>query len=292
MSPWRVRERVWRELGQIRLLHLLEHEELILSMIGLLHFPQEIVRVQTGGSATVTGRSSRDGSSKTMLLVSKAILEALCILRADEDKDWMLVSVGLYHIAASIFSKDGYSASSCMTIPQHRALTNMVSNCSIADWVVYGVLKAADRFFSCDAATDEGKTVPCEEEKKEEVEKKVEATKEEEKKERKEMVGYDGTKQRAGAGQMQGLTDLRDSFKRYHTERTSDQTPLNELDLLLLKLPAPTVTVTVTASVSMPVPVVIVGQNGGVRNHAEQAVHDTESTLLRDLLLVHRPLMM
>ena len=283
MSPWRVRERVWRELGQIRLLHLLEHEELILSMIGLLHFPQEVMGVQTRASTTVTGR---DGSSKTMLLVSKAILEALSILRADEDKDWMLVSVGLYHIAASIFSKDGNSASSCMTTPQLRALTHMVSDCSIADWVVYGVLQAADRFFGCDAATEEGTLVPCEEV----VEVEEEATKEEEEEETKEMTGCDGTKQRAGVGQVQGLTGLRESFKRYHTERTSVLTPLNDLALLLLKLP--TSPVTAFVPVSVPVPVVIVGRNEGVRNQAEQSVHDTESTLLKDLLLVHRPLMM
>lgn len=254
-------------------------------MIGLLHFPQEVMGVQTRAITTGTGRGSRDGSSKTMLLVSKAILEALCILRADEDKDWMLVSVGLYHIAASIFSKDGNTASSCMTTPQLRALTNMVGDCSIADWVVYGVLQAADRFFGSDAVTDEGTLVPCEEE----VEVEVEATEEEEKKERKEMVGCDDTKQRAGAGQMQGLTGLRESFKRYHTERTSGQTPLNDLALLLFKLP--TSPVTASVPVSVPVPVVIVGQNGGVSDQAEQAVYDTESTL-RDLLLVHRPLMM
>lgn len=292
MSPWRVRERVWRELGQIRLLHLLEHEELILSMIGLLHFPQEVMGLQTGVSPTVTGRGSRDGSSKTMLLVSKDILEALCILRADEDKDWMLVSVGLYHIAASIFSKYGNSASSCMTTPQFRALTNMVSDCSIADWVVYGVFQAADRFFGCDAATDEGTIVPCKEEEKEEEGKKVEAIKDEEKEERKEMVGYDGTKQRAGAGQVQGLTGLQERFKRYHAERISSLTPLTDLALLDLKLPAPPVSSSVTASVPVPEPVVIVGQNEGVRNDAVQAVQDTESTLLKDLLLVHRPLMM
>ena len=285
MSPWRVRERVWRELGQIRLLHLLEHEDLILSMISLLHCPQATVKasasasasasagVRGGGSTRVAGRESRDGSSKTMLLVSKAILEALSCLRAAEDKDWMIVSVGLYHIAASIFSTDSHSDTPSMTSPQLRALTNMVSDCSTADWVVCGVLQAADRFFGCDASAD--RTVHGE---SGEGEKKGEGE------------GVEGCgRAMQGTDQILGLTCFRERFTHYHQERVRDSTPLSELALMHMHLPMlPVSAVSLPAIVSAAAVAVGGGQNEVVGDGAEHQERDA-GTALKVLILHHRP---
>ena len=268
MSPWRVRERVWRELGEIRLLHLLENKVLILSMIGLLQYPQERGGGEAGkgrgsssSSSSGAGRDCRDGSSKTMLLVSTAILGAFSCLRAEEDKDWMIVSVGLYHIAASFFSTDSTAASSAISAPQHRALINMLSDCSTADWVVCGVLLAADRFF---ASTDRA-------------------------------IHAEGRDISEGqrADRMQGLTGLRERIDQYHEDRIRAPTPLRELTLLRVQLCTLPISV---AFVPVPLPAlpstsvssVVVGQNVGVSDRVEQRVPGAEGTL-KDLLLFHRP---
>lgn len=274
VSPWRVRERVWRELGEIRLLHLLENKKLILSMIGLLQYPQERGREGREGreergssSSSGGGKDSRDGSSKTMLLVSKAILGAFSCLRAEEDKDWMIVSVGLYHIAASIFSTDSTAASPAITAPQHRALTNMLSDCSTADWAVCGVLLAADRFFGCETSTDRTVHVQCEE------------------------GGDDSEGLRTD--RVQGLTGLRERIDQYHEDRIRAPTPLSELALLRAQVRAPPVSFASvpappSAIASVSVSSADVELDKGVSDSAEQRVHGAEGTL-KDLLLLHRP---
>lgn len=262
---------MWRELGEIRLLHLLENKALILSMIGLLQYPQERGSEGGGGkergSSSGAGKDSRDGSSKTMLLVSKAILGAFSCLRAEEDKDWMIVSVGLYHIAASIFSSDSTAASPTITAPQHRALTNMLSDCSTADWVVCGVLQAADRFLSNEASTDRTVHAQCEE-------------------------GGDNS-EGLRTDHVQGLTGLRERISQYHEDRIRAPAPLSELALLRAQLRAPPVSV---ASVPAPpsalpsasVSSAVVELDTGVTDRTEQRVHGAEGTL-KDLLLLHRP---
>jgi hypothetical protein len=264
---------VWRELGEIRLLHLLENKVLILSMIGLLRYPQEIGRgvgregrgSSSSSSGGGGGNDSRDRSSKTMLLVSKAILGAFSCLRAEEDKDWMIVSVGLYHIAASIFSADSTAASPTITSPQHRALTNMLSDCSTADWVVCSVLQAADCFFSNEASTDRTVHAQCEE-------------------------GGDNSEGQ-GSGRVQGLTGIRERIDQYHEDRIRAPTPLGELALLRAQLRAPPVSVAsvpVPALSSTSVSLAVVELDKGVIDSAEQRVHGAEGTL-KDLLLLHRP---
>jgi hypothetical protein len=258
---------VWRELGEIRLLHLLENKKLILSMIGLLQYQERGREGRGSSSGSGAGKDSRDGSSKTMLLVSKAILGAFSCLRAEEDKDWMIVSVGLYHIAASIFSNDSTAASPTITAPQHRALTNLLSDCTTADWVVFGVLQAADRFFSNEASTDRTVHAQCDE-------------------------GGDNS-EGLRTDLVQGLTGIRVRIDQYHEDRIRAPTPLSELALLRAQLRAPPVSV---ASVPAPpsalpsasVSSAVVELNKGVSDSAEQRVHGAEGTL-KDLLLLHRP---
>ena len=188
LSPWRVRERVWRELGELRLLHLLEDSDLILSMLGLLDasrvevVPPVVQRgsgsgsastttataaVENGGGvdkaidpATVSSSSTKgtstavavtvavapsglSASSPTMLLVSKAIIDTLCSLRSEEDKDWLIASIGLYQVSSSIFMRSDQYSPIVVNVKQFRLLTELLENQKIPDWIVIGTLLAA-----------------------------------------------------------------------------------------------------------------------------------------------------
>ena len=240
LSPWRVREKVWRELGQLRLLHLIESESIIDSVLGLMDCTAvtmlqrdscSVVHVSSdsgrgkeqcsavSGAAVPThvdvdersvdkatthsnshsnnsssnsnndnnnnsndnndsnsnsnnalsssssssnnnnssnsskSRSACPGTLKTMMLVSKAILDALCHLRSDEDKHWHIVSLGLYQIAASLFSVSSREAEQGRVllranIAQGRMLVDVLQDASVPDWVVTGVVLAAQCFFT------------------------------------------------------------------------------------------------------------------------------------------------
>jgi hypothetical protein len=202
-----------------------------------------------------------------MLLVSKAILGAFSCLRAEEDKDWMIVSVGLYHIAASIFSNDSTAASPALSAPQHRALTTVLSDCSTADWVVCGVLLAADHFFSNGASTDRTVHAQC-------------------------VEGGDN-REGLSTGRVQGLTGLSERIDQYHEDRIRAPTPLGDLALLRAQLRAPPASVASvpalpTALSSASVFSAVVELDKGVIDSAEQRVHGAEGKL-KDLLLLHRP---
>ena len=228
LSPWRVREKVWRELGQLRLLHLLESESIIDSLLGLmecsaitmlqlrdsrptvgipsdsaiehcsatsstnvlthavvaadvpvdvtveasercanpvtLYTPTDssrrnsIVNGDSSNSSISNSKSSKSRSAcpgplKTMMLVSKAILDSLCRLRSDEDQHWHIVSLGLYQVAASLFSVstlEGEQGRALLTTntAQGRMLVEVLQDVSVPDWTVTGVVLAAHCFFS------------------------------------------------------------------------------------------------------------------------------------------------
>jgi hypothetical protein len=220
LCPWRVRERVWRELGQVRLLHLLENEEIIFSMLGILYcssivthhlHPAEHGSLQTDecssdevSTATATAASEGEGGNggtmvpsyrdsttghaegsisitvtycgvgsdrraveawrKSMVLVSRAILEALSSLRSEADRMWLIVCIGLNQVAASIFTTctckhtqgqgqgEGQGERQrrfdfILDASQARLLTEVLSEEVHADWIVWGVMLAADCLF-------------------------------------------------------------------------------------------------------------------------------------------------
>ena len=188
LSPWRVRERVWRELGELRLLHLLQDPDLIISMLGLLDASKvevvlpvvnrgsgsasastttatAVAAVENGGvvdkaidPATTSSSSNKatavpvagtvapsglSASSPTMLLVSKAIIDTLCSLRSEEDKDWLIASIGLYQVSSSIFMRSDRNSPIVVNVKQFRLLNELLENQKIPDWIVIGTLLAA-----------------------------------------------------------------------------------------------------------------------------------------------------
>ena len=214
LSPWRVRERVWRELGELRLLHLLENPILIRSMWGLLKVPEGNKVTTTAAAATATTTATATATAATavtavttaiataaaatttttatatttaatatavtstvtprnlrtnptMLLVSKTICDSLTSLRSDGDRNFLIVSVGLYHAASSIFTNFtnttqnnenhhqndnyGYNGNDgtnlvIVNTSQFRLLSEFVSDLRVDDWVLMGLLLAADSF--------------------------------------------------------------------------------------------------------------------------------------------------
>jgi hypothetical protein len=201
----------------VRLLHLLEDEEIIFSMLGILYcsslvthhlHPAErgslqIDECSSDKVSTVTAASESDGIeggnggtmvpicrdsvtghaegstsitvtycgvgsvealSKSMVLVSRAILEALSSLRSEADRLWLMVCIGLNQVAASIFTTctckhtqgQGQGEGQgerlrrfdfILDASQGRLLTEVLSDEAHADWIVWGVLLAADCLF-------------------------------------------------------------------------------------------------------------------------------------------------
>jgi hypothetical protein len=220
LCPWRVRERVWRELGQVRLLHLLEDEEIICSILGILccssivtddlhpadlgslqgvNYSTDAVAATTatavsdsdgieggnGGtmvpsngdsltdhserspSITVTycgigsDRRAVEAGRKSMVLVSRAIIVALSSLRSEADQLWLIVCIGLNQVAASIFTtctckrtqRQGEGESQrrfvfFLDASQARLLTEVLSEETCADWIVWGILLSAESLFN------------------------------------------------------------------------------------------------------------------------------------------------
>ena len=198
---------MWRELGELRLLHLLEDPSMIRSLLSLLdtsefvfplnsgtnHLPIDIKHISTVPIRTDFDTASRSGSNSdapghlssinvsasvsagaadplmnsrgassnvkgnerqkqarnsTLVLVAKAIIETLSTLRSEGDRVWVVVSIGLYHISSSIFNISPANKFITVNESQHRLLTDLLQNQNVADWVVLGVLLAADAFAS------------------------------------------------------------------------------------------------------------------------------------------------
>ena len=244
---------MWRELGQVRLLHLLEDEEIVCSMLGILycssvvahslphadsvaslkdHFSSEVVATlaptDTAAAATTTAiaatavtntllesdgvegeyrrtvasdigdmntgqaegttsitvtycgvgsdKGAVEAGRKSMVLVSRAILEALSSLRSEGDQMWLIVCIGLNQVAASIFTSCTYKHTQrqgqrqgegegevqgegqrqgqgerqfdfVLDASQARLLTEVLSERAYADWIVWGVLLAVESLF-------------------------------------------------------------------------------------------------------------------------------------------------
>ena len=216
---------MWRELGELRLLHLLEDPSIIRSLLGLLdtsdvvfplnkgtnHTPTDTNNIDTvlihnssdGASysdskgdalghlssitATATASSStgdqminsrgvsssakgkerqKQSRNSTLVLVAKAIIETLSTLRSEGDNGWIVVSIGLYHISSSIFNTSPENNFITVNDSQQRLLSDLLQNQKVADWIVLGVLLAADAFLlhgiEKGPQTDEIKRLLCE----------------------------------------------------------------------------------------------------------------------------------
>ena len=218
---------MWRELGELRLLHLLEHSTLIGSVLGLLDTAEVVFPLRQGSllsstdtsksisapligaenpsnSVAAVGYDSNAGAAhpvlllishatdatatdnataptgttsgcressvvtvkslvvadvrgkerlkqarnSTMVIVAKAIIDALGALRSEGDKGWMAVSIGLYHISSSIFMRNNENNFITVNNSQFRLLTDLLFNERVSDWIVLGILLAADSFAS------------------------------------------------------------------------------------------------------------------------------------------------
>ena len=75
--PWCLREKVWREVGQLRLLHLLESPSTLKHLPILLRIPE------------------------VKFSVLDSIAQALLSLRhAEEDQHWTICRIGIFHLSA------------------------------------------------------------------------------------------------------------------------------------------------------------------------------------------------
>jgi len=145
VAPWRVRERVWRHFGELRVLHLLEDAALLEGLLPLLDAAPD------GPGAAPAATAPARGSASA--LVGTAIAAALSGLRSLDDRRWLVCSLGLYHLAAGLFASAAPAAGGGVTLalpvgPAVRQLKELVADPGVEDWVVAGVLQAAAWFAS------------------------------------------------------------------------------------------------------------------------------------------------
>ena len=148
VAPWRVRERVWRHFGELRVLHLLEDAALLEGLLPLLDAAPD------GPGAAPAATAPARGSASA--LVGTAIAAALSGLRSLDDRRWLVCSLGLYHLAAGLFASaapaapaaDGGVTLALPVGPAVRQLKELVADPGVEDWVVAGVLQAAAWFAS------------------------------------------------------------------------------------------------------------------------------------------------
>jgi hypothetical protein len=85
---------------------------------------------------------------QSMTVVSRSIIATLSNLRGDNDKDWLICSIGLYHIAASMFSVDICTANMrskiAVSSAQYRLLQGLLSDKTVPDWIITGTFLTLD----------------------------------------------------------------------------------------------------------------------------------------------------
>jgi hypothetical protein len=73
----------------------------------------------------------------------------MSLLRSEDDRSWLIVALGLYHVAYSIFAiiePEAGGAMFMLNSSQVRLLTELLNDRTVGDWIVVGVLLAADSF--------------------------------------------------------------------------------------------------------------------------------------------------
>lgn len=115
LAPWRVRDKIWREVGNVQLLHLLEPDRATMAdLLALLAQPQH-VPFQRPQSLSIEGCADRSiqfvfrylgedvESDQARATCCRAIVEALSRLRCDDDKHLLVCRVGVSVVARFLF---------------------------------------------------------------------------------------------------------------------------------------------------------------------------------------------
>lgn len=154
MSPWRVRERIWRHFGDLRLLHLLDDKDLIQSVLGLLDASEAVYGNSYFNTeiknpiSTVNDKGA--GLSKSALLVSKAIVITLSNLRQESDNIFYICTIGIVHIAASIFCYSRFENGLHIFDvkgPQTRHFRDFLSDGNVPNWIIMNIILSVEKYF-------------------------------------------------------------------------------------------------------------------------------------------------
>jgi hypothetical protein len=135
---WVVRERIWKKLGELRLMHLLEGNRWVVEKSVYFAF-----------SPTVSMRSESN--------VCLAIIDSLISLRAVDDRKWSIVKVGLFQVARFIFCSNGTSTdhtlSACATsLLSHVINTELMLRDQFSPWLFTAILITASEFIFADGS--------------------------------------------------------------------------------------------------------------------------------------------
>jgi hypothetical protein len=154
ISPWRVQERIWRHFSDLRLLHLLEDKLLIHSVIGLLDASEAVYgnrHLNTDIKSTkVSAVEDKGGISKSALLVSKAIVITLSNLRQESDNNFYICTVGIVHIAASIFCYSRFENNIYVFEvkgPRTRFFKDILCDGNVPNWIIMDIILSVEKYF-------------------------------------------------------------------------------------------------------------------------------------------------
>jgi hypothetical protein len=160
ISPWRVRERIWRHFGDLRLLHLLDDKDLIRSVLGLLDASDAFYGnsyFNTKIKNPISTVNDRGGLSKSALLVSKAIVITLSNLRQESDNTFYICTIGIVHIAASIFCYSRFENGLHIFDvkgPETRHFRDLLSDGNVPNWIIMNIILSVEKYFMSEL-TDE-----------------------------------------------------------------------------------------------------------------------------------------
>jgi hypothetical protein len=136
---WVVRERIWKKLGELRLLHLMEGSSWVIEK-----------SVFFSSYPVVSARSESN--------VCLAIIDSLISLRGVDDRKWSIVQVGLFQVARFIFCSNGTSIDQTLSACSTRLLFHAVNeelllSDQFSPWLVVALLVTASNFiFASDSS--------------------------------------------------------------------------------------------------------------------------------------------
>jgi hypothetical protein len=128
IQSWRVKDKIWRELGSLRLLHLIEGPQLVKTL------PLFVLK-------------ENNHFSLSSPALAQIILDSLSTLRSDEDKEWNICLVGVCMIYSFIFEKEAIDAdTNILSGRRSKFFYDMIHNSLVPDWLLVDILYFSECF--------------------------------------------------------------------------------------------------------------------------------------------------
>lgn len=127
IQSWRVKDKIWRELGSLRLLHLIEGPQLVSTL------PLFILE--------------ENNISSLSPALAQNIIDSLSNLRSDEDKEWNICLVGVYMIYSFIFEKEVNDSNvDILSGRRSKFFYDIINNSFVPDWLLFDILYFSECF--------------------------------------------------------------------------------------------------------------------------------------------------